>query len=72
MNIENTEFYNALNPAEQAAVEMAYAQLPNPPYSKTINKQVMVTWQDKELHYKVTFIGKGDSLVLQPLEIIQQ
>ncbi len=72
MNIENKEFYNALNPAEQAAVEIAYSQLPNPPYRKAISKQVTVTWQDKELHYKVTFIGMGDSLVLQPLERIQK
>jgi len=71
MNIENEAFYHALNPAEQAAVEKAYSQLPAPPYDKAINIQVTIKWRDKELHYKVTFIAKGDSLSLQPLEQIQ-
>ncbi len=70
MNIENKEFYHALNPAEQAAVDIAYSQLPEPPYSKAICKQVKIKWRDKELHYKVTFISMGDGLNLQPLEQI--
>lgn len=70
MNIENNEFYHSLNPAEQAAVDIAYSQLPEPPYTKAIHKQVAIKWRDKELHYKVTFNVMGDGLNLQPLEMI--